>query len=89
MVLARFAGVVVLVVSNAALASPICDRAWTTGSQEDKDACVAELRSKTPPSHIDPEFNASWRELMNLNICAIKRSVGAQSCDALQHSERK
>lgn len=74
MILARFATIAVFLISSSALASPFCDRAALLGNQSDKDACLAEFRSKLP-QRTDPDSHKAWLAVMRLNIRAIAREA--------------
>lgn len=65
--------VAALLISEAALASPFCDRAFLKEDKADKDTCIAELKSKIPPP--DRASTEAWLAVMRLNIRAIAREV--------------
>lgn len=76
MTVLRYLLVATFLISNAALASPACDRAALKENQEDKDACIAEMRAKLPPTEMDAASNDAWFKMLRLNMCALAREAG-------------
>jgi len=67
--------VAALLISDAALASPFCDRAFLKEDKADKDTCLAELKSKMPPTAMDRASNEAWIAALRLNISALAHEI--------------
>lgn len=71
----RYLSVAIFLISNAAAAFPFCDRASLKEDQADKDTCLAELKSKMPPTAMDRASNEAWIAALRLNISALAHEI--------------